>query len=122
MKISIDEMRQGIPSMGDVMRAADLGEMAAAIVNVPAGADLRPVLAQLPEGACPVPHWGYVVSGALNIGYANDRTEVARTGEVFWMEPGHVVWVDEDTSYVDFSPRAEMNELLKKVDKIVSGS
>ena len=120
MKVTQSEMRQGIPAMGDVMKAADLGEMTGAFVTVPAGADLRPVLSQLPEGACPVPHWGYVVSGALNIGYGA-KTEVAKAGDLFWMEPGHVVWVDEDTSYVDFSPGREMNELLATVDKIVAG-
>ncbi|MEX0784370.1 MAG: cupin domain-containing protein [Dehalococcoidia bacterium] len=119
MKISVSEMRQGIPAMGDVMKAADLGEMAGAFVTVPAGADLRPVLSQLEGGSCPVPHWGYVVSGALNIGYGS-KTEVAKAGDLFWMEPGHVVWVDEDTQYVDFSPRDAMNDVLAKVDKIVA--
>ncbi len=120
MKVSASEMRQGIPSMGDTLKAADLGPMAAALVNVPAGGDFRPVLGQLPEGACPVPHWGYVISGALNIGYTDGKTELARSGDLFWMEPGHVVWVDEDTSYVDFSPGPEMNALLDQLEKIVS--
>jgi hypothetical protein len=121
LKITVSEMRQGIPSMGDTLRAADMGEMAAAFVTVPAGADFRPVLGQLPEGACPVPHWGYVVSGALNIGYSSGKTELVRAGELFWMEPGHVVWADEATSYVDFSPGREMNQLLGKLEKIVAG-
>ena len=122
MKISVSEMRSGIPAMGDAFKAADMGEMAAAVVTVPAGADLRPVLAQLPGGSCPVPHWGYVVSGALNIGFDGGKTELVRAGELFYMEPGHTVWVDEDTKYVDFSPGAEMRELLGKVDKIMASS
>lgn len=121
MKVSQSEMRQGIPAMGDTMKAADLGEMTGAFVTVPAGSDFRPVLGQLEGGNCPVPHWGYVVTGALNIGYGGDKAELAKAGDLFWMEPGHTVWVDEDTTYVDFSPGREMNELLKKVDKIVAG-
>lgn len=120
MKIAVSEMPSGIPSMGDAFRAANLGEMAAAFVSVPAGADFRPVLGQLETGSCPVPHWGYVVSGGLNIGYDSGKTELVRAGELFWMEPGHAVWADEATSYVDFSPRDEMNELLGKVEKIVA--
>jgi hypothetical protein len=114
-------MQPGIPALGEIMMATDLGEMAAAIVRAPAGADLRPILAQLPQGACPVPHWGYVVYGKLNIGYSDGRVEVADTGDVFWMEPGHVVWVDVDTSYVDFSPGPEMHALLGEVDRIARG-
>lgn len=122
MKISVSEMRQGIPALGDTMKAADLGEMAGAFVTVPAGADLRPALGQLPGGSCPVPHWGYVVSGALNIGYDSGKTELVHGGELFWMEPGHTVWVDEDTVYVDFSPKDEMNDVLAKVDKVIASA
>ena len=123
MKMTVGEMRQGIPALGNTLMAGDMGEMAAAVVTAQAGADLRPVLSQLPSGACPVPHWGYVVSGALNIGYQDGRTETVGGGELFYMEPGHAVWVDEDTKYVDFSPRDDMNSLLKDVNKIVeSGS
>jgi hypothetical protein len=107
--------------MGDVMMTTNLGSMAAAIVRVPAGADLRPVLSQLPSGSCPVPHWGYVISGKINVGYEG-RTEVVGQGEVFWMEPGHTVWVDEDASYVDFSPGPDMTALLEQVDHIISAS
>lgn len=120
MKLSVSEMRSGIPSLGNVMMAADLGEMAAAVVTAPAGADLRPVLTQLPEGSCQVPHWGYVVYGALNIGYDGGNSEVVRAGELFYMEPGHTVWVDEDTQYVDFSPGKEMNDVLARVEQIVA--
>lgn len=121
MKVSKDDMRQGIPSLGDTLKAADLGEMAAAIVTVAAGTDFRPVLQQLPEGACTVPHWGYVIGGAVNIGYEGGKVETAKAGEIFWMEPGHTVWFDEDTSYVDFSPGPEMNALLGKLAAIVAG-
>ena len=119
MKMTVGEMRQGIPALGNTLMAADMGEMAAAVVTAQAGADLRPVLSQLPNGACPVPHWGYVVSGVLNIGYQDGRTEMVGGGELFYMEPGHAVWVDEDTQYVDFSPRDDMNSLLKEVNRIV---
>ena len=103
------------------MKVADMGEMAAAFVTVPAGGDFRPVLKHLPNGSCPVPHWGYVLSGALSIGYDGGRTELARAGDLFWMEPGHTVWVDEETRYVDFSPGPEMNDLLEKLETIVKG-
>jgi hypothetical protein len=122
MKVTVSEMSTGLPAMGDAFKAADMGEMAAAVVTVPAGADLRPVLAQLPGGSCPVPHWGYVVSGALNIGYDGGETEVVQAGELFYMQPGHAVWVDEDTRYVDFSPGAEMRELLGKVNRVMTAS
>ncbi len=122
MKLSIGDMRQGIPSMGDTLMAADMGPMAAAVVTVPAGADFRPVLSQLPEGSCQVPHWGYMLKGALHIGCEGGRTELARAGDLFWMEPGHVVWVDEDSQYVDFSPGKEMNALLEKLETIVKSS
>jgi hypothetical protein len=122
MKLSPNDMPSGIPSMGDAFKAGDMGPMAAAFVNVPAGGDFRPILTQLPEGACPVPHWGYVVKGALSIGYDGGRTELVKEGELFWMEPGHVVWTDGGATYVDFSPGPEMNALLPKLDGIIKSS
>jgi hypothetical protein len=93
------------------IRGVDWGNLRAAIVIISAGTDLTPLFKGLPDDRCPCPHWGYVLTGAMKVTYANGE-EMIQTGEVFYLPPGHVVTVVQDLQYVEFSPIVQHNEFL----------
>ena len=72
--------------------------------------DLGPMLAALPDGKCPCPHWGYVVKGRLTVRYA-DHEEVIEAGDAFYMPPGHAPKAEAGTEFIQFSPANELAAL-----------
>jgi mannose-6-phosphate isomerase-like protein (cupin superfamily) len=85
-------------------------------VTIRQGHDLAPMLAALPGGNCPCPHWGYVLTGRLTVRYG-DHEEVMESGDAFYMTPGHTPEAVEGTEFVMFSPAKELaavDEALKK--------
>lgn len=57
-------------------------------VRLPAGADLRPGLAGLPDDLCPCPHRGYMISGRL-VMRSKDGEQTHQAGEAFYWASGH---------------------------------
>ena len=49
---------------------------------------------------CPVPHLGYVISGAMGGRQQDGATFSYGAGDAFALEPGHDVWVEGDEAYV----------------------
>lgn len=47
--------------------------------------------------------------------YTDGRKEVVEAGEVYYWPPGHTVWFEQDTEFVEFSPAEEMNKVLSHV-------
>ena len=105
---------------GAKFQVAEWGDTAVAFVQLSAGADARPLLEGLPEDKCPCPHWGYVLTGAIHVGYTDGKVEVSRAGELFYWPAGHSVWVEEDTSFVEFSPKQELKEVYDHIGRKVS--
>jgi len=95
------------------IRGADWGGFRSLILSLPAGTDLGPLLQGLPDDLCPCPHWGYVIKGRVRVTYA-DSEEILRTGDLFYLPPGHTAYVDEDAELVEFSPPGE-HELVMDV-------
>jgi len=96
------------------------GGMAVDINNSPAGTNFRPLLEGLENDHCQVPHWGYVVEGAILIEYEDGSSEVFKKGEAFYMKPGHTGEVLEDLLLVSFSPEDGMHDLSDHLDKKVA--
>jgi hypothetical protein len=96
------------------------GGLAVDINNAPAGTDFRPLLEGLENDHCQVPHWGYVVKGAIRIEYEDGTEEVFREGEAFYMKPGHTGGVLEDLLLVSFSPEKGMYDLSEHLAKRVA--
>jgi hypothetical protein len=69
--------------------------------------DLAPMLAGLPRGMCPCPHWGYVFEGRLVVRYG-DHEDVIEAGDAFYLAPGHTPAADAGTVFVQFSPTDEL--------------
>ncbi|MGE0601751.1 MAG: hypothetical protein AB7J35_19980 [Dehalococcoidia bacterium] len=97
-------------------RIADAGEMAFLRVTLPANTDFTPALeaAGGPQ-RCGIPHWMYVLSGALRIRYNDGREEVGHAGEFIHAIPGHTALCDVDTEFIEVSPRAAIRDLLAKM-------
>src|SRR5436853_6487946 len=65
--------------------------------------DPAPLFAGLPDDRCQCTHWGVVVSGRLEMRYA-DRTEIHEAGDAYYAPPGHLPWPHAGTEVVEFSP------------------
>lgn len=96
------------------------GGLTVDINNAPAGTDFTPLLQGLENDHCQVPHWGYIVQGAIKIIYEDGSSEVFREGEAFYMKPGHTGRVLEDLQLVSFSPEEGMHELGDHLEKKVA--
>jgi hypothetical protein len=96
------------------------GGLTVDVNNAPKGADWRPVLVGLENDHCQVPHWGYVVKGAILIEYEDGTSDIFREGEAFYMKPGHTGEVLEDLQLVSFSPEEGMHDLAAHLEKRIA--
>ena len=94
------------------IRATDWEGERIAIVSAPAGTDFAPLLQGLPSDRCPCPHWGYVMKGRLQIQHADGSEETLRSGDVFYLPPGHTGMVVEDVEFLEFSPPDEHDRFV----------
>ena len=51
-----------------------------------------------------MPHWGYVIRGALRVEYP-DHEELVSAGDAYYVAPGHLDIQLVDAELVDFAPR-----------------
>jgi hypothetical protein len=96
-------------------RQTQWGDFNVAVETIAGGMDATEMFSALPDGRCRCPHWGYVVAGRLRIKYA-DREEVISAGEAYYMEPGHIPVVEEDTELVEFSPAGEYQKTMASLE------
>jgi hypothetical protein len=82
--------------------------------------DLAPMLAALPGGNCPCPHWGYVFKGRLTIRY-RDWQETVEAGEAFYMSPGHTPAAEAGTEFVQFSRAEQLAATTEAIKKAMAG-
>jgi hypothetical protein len=76
--------------------------------------DPAPLFAGLPEDRCQCVHWGIVVSGKLEMRYA-DHTEIYSAGDSYVATPGHLPWPHAGTEVVEFSETAALQETMQVV-------
>ena len=115
MRETIEKLPTAIGVEGVTVQGADWGGMMAGHLKMAKGVDFAPVLQGLPDDRCPVPHWGYVIEGRIEVLYTDGARETVRAGELYYWPPGHTVMFPEDTTYVEFSPAREMLDLLGHV-------
>jgi hypothetical protein len=96
------------------------GGMCVDINNAPARTEFSTLLEGLENDHCQVPHWGYVVKGAIRMDYEDGTSEVFRAGEAFFMKPGHTGGVEEDLLLVSFGPEEGIMHLVEHFDKKVA--
>lgn len=103
-------------------RGEEWGEMSVRHCDLPAGADLRPLMEGLPCDHCDCPHWGYILEGSINIGYADGRVETNSAGDVYYWPGGHTGWTDTGVVFIEFSPAAEIAPVLAHIGARLSGA
>ena len=112
MRATWDEMAVEL-EVGDIhTRGEEWGGQAVRNVRLPAGADMRPLLAGLPDDCCACPHWGYVLTGAITLRYRDGREETNRAGDVFYWPGGHTAWTDEGVHFIELSPAEQIAPVL----------
>jgi hypothetical protein len=112
VKYHQNELRALMDNESVSLRSTPLEGMACTYAEIKAGTDLAPAFRGLPDDACQVPHWGYLLKGAIRICYTDGHEELLRPGELFYLPPGHVPVFDEDSAFVEFSPQRDYAELL----------
>jgi hypothetical protein len=107
--------KQSAPDVADAGPAVDRGghldDYAVDFVTIQQSHSLAPLLSGLPGDSCPCPHWGYVFAGQITVSYA-DREEIFEAGDAFYMPPGHVPAAVAGTELVQFSPGAQLAEVM----------
>ena len=121
MKESKESLPTQIKKGGVQFQGADWGALTASHIHFPKGANAEPLLEGMPDNLCPVPHWGTVLKGSINVRYADGTEECVKAGDVYYWPPGHTVWVDEDYEAVEFSPGVEMAELIEHLKSKLAG-
>ncbi|MCB2114152.1 MAG: hypothetical protein KDD85_11485 [Parvularculaceae bacterium] len=117
MHLRTSDLPVSMDVAGARMQNIEWGAMVINYVELPAGADLSPMLEGLPGDKCQCPHWGYVLKGAVNLRYSDGSEEKTSAGEVFYWPSGHTGWVKEDTVFMDFSPAEEFKVLAEHLAK-----
>ena len=117
MKLRKEEIPVALELPVATFRVAEWDEVAVAYIKLSAGANATPLLEGLPGDKCQCPHWGYMLEGAIHVRYTDGKEEVCRAGEMFFWPAGHTVWVDEDTSFVEFSPKKELKIVYDHIGK-----
>ena len=96
------------------VRLTEVGPMTVSFIRLAKGTDLGPALKGLPGDVCPCPHWGYMLEGRLLM-RTPDGDSTYAAGEAFYWAPGHVPEALEDCAYVDFSPTAEFDAVIRHI-------
>lgn len=116
MKISFEEMEPTFQTDGVDMRTSRIGDDTVLMrVKCSAGTDFGPAVEGLPHNACPCEHWGYVISGRMDITTHEGAEHSYRGGDAFHLLPGHMPSFPEDTEWLDYSPRHQVEMLLENM-------
>lgn len=117
MKQNKDDLPTVIDQGGVCFRGIDWSEMNVSKVQLPKGADAKPLLAGLPQNLCQCPHWGYVLRGSIQVTYSDGTEETVNAGQVYYWPPGHSVRAIDDYEAVEFSPASGMAEVMSHLAK-----
>lgn len=95
-------------------RYVELADYTVAFETFPTDYDPAALFRGLPDDRCQCPHWGFVVSGRLEIHYA-DRSEVYTAGDAYYILPGHLPHPHAGTEVIEFTPTAALQESMAVV-------
>ncbi len=84
-------------------RTGEGGGMVVALEHWKAGLDTGEMFADLVDGACQEPHWGYIIKGRITMRYTDGTTETLSAGQAYHIPPGHNAHVDEEAELVEFT-------------------
>ena len=89
-------------------------------VQYPAGFDAASILRGFPDGYCPCPHWGYVLSGTFVIQYADHgllghQEETFTRGDAYHLPPRHAPCYLEEKEVFEVSPAADLHLVIEVI-------
>lgn len=93
----------------------EAGGMTIALERWNRGLDTEEWFAQLPDGACQEPHWGFCLKGSATMRYTDGTAEVISAGEAYYIRPGHNAHIDDEVEFVEFT-RADQTPGINTVD------
>ena len=124
MHVSKNDIPTLIDTFGAVARqktdfgdATGCAEIGAEHFLLAEGTDITPLLKGLKDDLCQSPHWGYLVDGELTVRYADGSAENLKSGDLFYLPPGHTVSANKPTEFVLFSPQKEHTFVLEHMKK-----
>jgi len=88
------------------VRTSELDGYTVDFLTVKAPVDMSFLLRGLPDDRCQCPHWGVLTHGTMVVDYG-DHQETVRTGDVFYMPPGHRPTYEVGTQLIQFSPTSD---------------
>jgi hypothetical protein len=107
------EMGGRLGKTGMETKAEEWGDLTIRHITVPAHNDVTDLLKGLPGDLCQCPHWGLMLAGSIHARYADGSEELTEAGEFYYWPPGHTGWTDEEASFVEFSPTAQLLPVLE---------
>lgn len=117
MQRNLTELPEVMNVPGAKINSVQEGKMTCAHMNMAKGVDFAPLLAGLPHDHCQCPHWGYVFKGKIRVNYQDGKEEWVEAGQLYYWPPGHTVYFEEDSEYIEFSPQHEMEAVLHHVEQ-----
>ena len=102
-------------------RSSALDDYTVKFVTINQSHDLTPMLAGLPGGKCPCPHWGVVTKGRVIVRYT-DHEELLEAGDAFFMAPGHTPEAEAGTELIQFSPTDQLAEVEAAITAAMQNS
>jgi hypothetical protein len=107
------------PLCASGFRSVQWGDLEVGFTTTGVG-DHTALYSGLPGGVCPCPHYGYVFKGTIRCRYPGQdiADEVARTGDVYYFAPGHVLIYEEETEALELNPAGPLNVLMDHVESV----
>ncbi|WP_218165496.1 hypothetical protein [Methanolobus zinderi] len=116
MKASKNDLPKTMESKELITREAEWGDMHVGYETYDKDSEWEPLHKGLPDDLCQCPHWGYLLKGRMKVKY-KDHEEIVNAGEVYYMEPGHVPFMEAGTELMEFSPMAEYTETMEVINR-----
>jgi hypothetical protein len=92
---------------GYTTHAARWGGLTVDYDRMPTGQDVSSMLSELPDGRCQAHHWGYLLEGRASVDYGTHQ-ETIEAGQAYYLPPGHVLTVLEDSAALEFTRTADL--------------
>lgn len=115
MRKSVTEMATEL-EVGDIhTKGEEWGGLLVRHIDLPPGANFTPLFKGLPHDLCQCAHWGYVVSGSIQVRYGDGREDLNRAGDLYYWPGGHTGWTEEGVVFIEFSPAEDLRPVLEHV-------
>jgi len=116
MRASKAEMKTAFDEGGIVMKETVWGDMHVSFETFSEPFDATPFHRGCVDDRCQCPHWGYVLKGEVRISYP-DHDEVIRSGDAYYLPPGHHAVYEAGTESVEFSPIEAFKETMEVIQQ-----